>query len=86
MQDDINMQVTQPFEKDGKRYAFVRFTDEKGRSAEGRIPECKILSSDGFTGEEVEALERYMEENLAKIKKMAAGVRLLDAFIKDDNK
>ncbi len=82
MREDINMQVTQPFEKDGKRYAFVQFSDGENCSAEGRIPECKILSSKGFTEDEVEALEHYMEENLAKIKKMAAGVRLLDAFMK----
>ena len=79
--EDLTMQVTQPFSKDGEKYAFVQFSDGE-RLAEGKIPDCKILSSKGFTEEEVADLEKYMQGNLAQLKKMAAGVRPIDAFLK----
>lgn len=67
--------------KDGKRYAFVIFSDEK-RSAEGKIPDCKMISNQGFSEEEVEKLEEYMQKELPKLKQMAAGIHVLDAFMK----
>ena len=65
---------------EGEKYAFVSFSDGK-RVAEGKIPDCKIVSSDGFTPEEVKMLELYMIGNLKQLKKMAASVRLIDAFM-----
>lgn len=67
--------------KDGKRYAFVTFSDEK-RSAEGKIPDCKMISNQGFSEEEVKKLEEYMQKELPKLKQMAAGIHVLDAFMK----
>lgn len=81
MDNEMNMTVSPICVKDGQRYAFVSFTDGK-RSAEGKIPECKIMSSIGFTEMEVEQLEAYMKSELAKLKRMAAGIRLIDAFMK----
>lgn len=66
--------------KDGEKYAYVSFSDGK-RFAEGKIPDCKIISSKGFTQEEEEMLEIYMRSELRNLKKMAAGVRLIDAFM-----
>ena len=66
--------------KDGEKYAFVSFSDGQ-RMAEGRIPDCTIISNKGFIQEEVEMLEIYMRSELRLLKKMAAGVRLIDAFI-----
>lgn len=67
--------------KDGHRYAYVSFTDGK-RSAEGKIPECKIVSSTGFTENEVEQLETYMRNELAELKRIASGINVMDAFMK----
>lgn len=79
--NEMNMLVSPVCVKDGKQYAFVSFSDGK-RSAEGKIPECKIVSSFGFDQEEVEQLENYMKRELTKLKKMAAGIRMIDAFMK----
>ncbi|MBQ7924769.1 MAG: hypothetical protein IJ335_00560 [Lachnospiraceae bacterium] len=81
MEKSMNMTVSPVCSKDGKQYAFVSFTDGP-RTAEGRIPECKILSAKGFTPEEIEQLENYMKRELTRLKKMAAGIRILDAFMK----
>ncbi len=67
--------------KDGEKYAFVTFSDGE-RMAEGRIPDCKIISNKGFSADEVAQLESYMVRELPQLKKMAAGIKLLDAFMK----
>ena len=77
----MDMSVSPVCVKDGKQYAFVSFT-EGNRTAEGRIPECRIIASSGFSKEEVVGLEDYMKRELTQLKKMAAGIRLLDAFMK----
>lgn len=81
MNNEVNMTVSPICEKDGKKYAFVSFVDGE-RIAEGKIPDCKILSNKGFSQEEVEQLEIYMMSELQDLKRMAAGVRLWDAFVK----
>ena len=81
MNDTMNMSVSPVCEKNGEKYAFVTFTDGK-RTAEGKIPECKIMFSAGFTEEEVLQLQDYMKRELTNLKKMAAGIRKLDAIIK----
>ena len=78
--DSIEMSVSSVFVGDsGEKYAFVTFSDGV-RSAEGRIPECKIISNKGFAAIEVESLERYMNENLKQLKKMAANINILKAL------
>lgn len=81
MNNEVNMTVSPICEKDGKKYAFVSFVDGE-RIAEGKIPDCKIVSNKGFSEEEVEQLEIYMMSELQDLKRMAAGVRLWDAFLK----
>ena len=78
---EMTMAVSPVCQKDGKQYAFVTFTD-KDKMAEGRIPECIILSNKGFTPQEVEQLERYMKRELTRLKKMASGINVLEAFMK----
>ena len=78
--NEMNMSVSAVCMKDGEKYAFVSFNDGK-RFAEGKIPDCKIVSNKGFTQEEVGMLEIYMRSELRQLKKMAAGVRLIDAFM-----
>ncbi len=80
MNDEMNMRVSSVCEKDGKRFAFVTFSDSE-RMAEGRIPECVIISNNGFSLEEVKMLEMYMKNDLSHLKRLAAGVRWIDAFM-----
>lgn len=81
MAQELNMSVSPICVKDGEKYAFVTFSDGE-RVAEGRIPDCKIISNKGFSGDEAAQLEAYMERELPALKKMAAGIKLLDAFMK----
>lgn len=81
MQEELNMSVSPICVKDGNRYAFVNFTDGT-RAAEGKIPDCKIISNKGFSEEEVKKLEEYMQKELPHLKQMAAGINVLGAFMK----
>lgn len=81
MSQEVNMSVSPICVKDGQKCAFVSFVDGD-RSADGRIPDCKIMTSIGFTEEEVGQLEDYMRRELSQLKRMAAGIRLIDAFLK----
>ena len=81
MNDELNMSVSPICIKDGNRYAFVTFTDGK-RQAEGKIPDCKIISNKGFSETEKKKLEEYMKKELPKLKQMAAGINVLGAFMK----
>lgn len=81
MTNELKMSVSPVCVKNNEKYAFVSFTDGK-RVAEGRIPDCKMLTSNGFTQEEVAQLEDYMRRELTQLKKMAAGIRLIDAIMK----
>ena len=82
MSQEVKMSVSPVCTKEDKQYAFVSFSDEK-RTAEGRIPECTIISNQGFTEEEVMQLEDYMRRELRTLKRMAAGIRLIDALDKE---
>ena len=81
MNQELNMTVSPVCVKDGEKCAYVSFTDDT-RFAEGRIPDCKIISNKGFSLEEVEQLESYMSMELAKLKRIAAGIRLIDVLKK----
>lgn len=82
MNDELKMSVSPICTKDGKKYAFVSFTDGS-RTAEGKIPDCKIIKSEGFSEDEVRQLEGYMNQELAQIKKMAAGINIIHSFMGD---
>ncbi len=82
MNDSVKMSVSPVMMKDGERYAFVSFEDGM-RVAEGKIPECRLISNKGFSEEEAAQLEEYMKRELASLKRMAAGIRVIDAFLKD---
>ena len=82
MSNEMTMSVSPVCVKDEKRFAYVSFTDGE-RSAEGKIPDCKIVSSTGFEDDEIRMLEEYMEQELPRLKRMAASIRLMDAFMKE---
>lgn len=78
----VNMSVSAICQTDkGEKYAFVSFTDGV-RTAEGKIPDCKITKNDGFAMLEISQLEKYLQENLQDLKKMASGVNIFEAFMK----
>ncbi len=81
MKNEFKMSVSPICVKNGKKYAFVSFVDGE-RSAEGKIPDCKIVSATGFDRGEIRMLEEYMKRELSMLKKMAAGIRLIDGIIK----
>ena len=79
---ELNMAVSAICKNEsGEKYAFVTFSDGV-REAEGSIPKCNIIRNQGFAEIEVQQLEKYMQENLAQLKKMAAGVDIFSAFKK----
>ncbi len=80
--DALEMSVSPIFLVNGKKKACVSFTDKK-RTAEGMIPECVITKNNGYSEEEIKALEDYMKKELKKLKQMAANVNVLKAFMKE---
>jgi len=78
----MNMQVSGVCSRGEEKIAYVLF-EEETRSAEGVIPECKIVRNKGFSDEEVSRLEEYMRENLGMLKRHAAGVNPITALMKD---
>ena len=81
MEQELNMSVSPVCMKDGEKCAYISFSDVI-RSAEGRIPDCKIITNKGFSPEEVAQLENYMSMELASLKRIAAGIRLIDVIKK----
>jgi len=80
-ENEFTMSVSPICVKDGKKIAYVSFTDGK-RTAEGKIPECVIMSAVGLNLAEVKMLEEYMKQELPRLKSMAAGIRMFDMFLK----
>ncbi len=68
--------------RDGEKVAYILF-DEGERSAEGIIPECKIIKNKGFDDDEVKQLEIYMKGNLIDLKKQAASINPIKAMIEE---
>ncbi|MCR5784522.1 MAG: hypothetical protein K6G40_02630 [Eubacterium sp.] len=81
---ELNMQVSPICEKDGRKIAYVTFSDST-RNAEGMIPMCTITENKGFTDEEVAQLESYMQANLSTLKTMAKNVNIASAFLGKKN-
>ena len=70
------------FQKDGKPTAFVLFSEGR-KSAEGKIPDCTIISNDGFSEKEVKALELYLKMQQESILKTAKEVNIMKAFMQN---
>ena len=80
--EELTMSVSGICKKDGRKLAYVTFSDAK-RKAEGIIPDCRITEQSGFTEEETGQLELYMKMNLAQLKKQAAAISPLRAMMKE---
>lgn len=58
--EEMKMTYSRLYAAGGKKCVSVRF--ERGEDvAEGGLPECKIKKNRGFSTEEVEGLEHYLE-------------------------
>lgn len=63
---DVNFMYSSVVAKDGKPYISVMF--ERGCDcAEGSVPDCRISKNKGFSKEEVEHLEGYLQEHKKEI-------------------
>ena len=82
MNGKMNMSISQIFQKDGKPTAFVLFSEGR-KSAEGKIPDCTIISNDGFSEKEVKALELYLKMQQESILKTAKEVNFMKAFVQN---
>lgn len=78
----LQMMVSPICMKDGEKTAYVTFSDGS-RHAEGEIPKCVVIKSEGFDNDEIYQLENYMEENLDMLKSMAASINPIKAMMKD---
>lgn len=78
--DSVDIKVSGVFERDGKKMAYVSFSDGL-RYAEGIIPDCVITSNKGFGEDETTQLEAYMKEELETLKKTASGINVVKALI-----
>ena len=79
---ELNMLISGVIDKEGEKKACIYFSEGE-RFAEGYVPDCKITSQKGFSEEEIAKLEEYLFENLASIKRTAAGINPIKAMMKD---
>ena len=79
----MNMMISGVSDHKGEKRAFVRF-EEGSRFAEGTIPDCKIIKSEGFSEEELSKLSEYMRQNLEMLKRKAAENNPIRAMMRED--
>ena len=77
---DVKMSVSPIVRKDGEKYIYVEFSDGS-KKAEGRLPDKKLISNQGFSEEEAAALEFYLKSEEKTIVEMAKQVNVMDAFL-----
>ena len=83
MSDELKMSVSGAVKnKSGKLIVYVTFEDD-GRSAEGELPDGRIIENKGFTIQEIEALQQYMKDQKDTIMQMAQNVNPMKAFLSD---
>lgn len=80
MEKSMQMSVSPIIKKKGKMMVYVQFLDGK-KKAEGRIPDCKMISSEGFSEKEIAALELYLKSEQGNIMEMAKEVNVMNAFL-----
>jgi len=78
---EMEMSVSPIVRKGNQKYIYVMFR-EGARTAEGRLPDGKIISNQGFSEDETAALELYLKSDKDRIVAMAKKVNAMDAFLK----
>ena len=82
MNDSIAMSVSSIVPVKGKKAAFVHFSD-KEKAAEFVVPECRQVSNEGFTEEEMAQLLAYVTKEKDSIMAMAKKVDPLSKFMRE---
>ena len=82
MSDNVVMSVSAIVPVNGKKAAFVHFSD-KDKEAEFVLPECRQVSSAGFTEEELKQLLAYVTREKDTLMDMAKRVDPLGRFMKE---
>ena len=78
--DEVKLDISGVVERDGRKIAHVCFS--RGADiAEGYIPDCVLTKVQGFTDEEASQLIDYLRANLTELKKTAATINPLNAFM-----
>jgi hypothetical protein len=84
MNEQIKMNVSPVFRKDGEKSIYVLFEDGT-KKAEILLPEpgreIKALMNNGFTEEEIKGLLSYVENDRDTITEIAGKVTPLKAFL-----
>lgn len=80
MDEAMQMSVSPIVDKKGKKYVYVQFSDGR-RNAEARIPDCKVITNNGFEEKEIAALELYLKSEQISIIKTAKQVNAMKAFM-----
>lgn len=70
---DITLTHSGILSKGGKPCVSVRF-ERNQDFAEGMLPECKIVRSEGFTKEEKDQFESYLAENAKELLRKAKDI------------
>ena len=82
MTDSVNMSISSLVPVNGKKAAFVHFSD-KEKTAEFIMPECRKVSNSGFTEDEQQMLLEYVILEKDSIMDMAKRVDPLGKFMKE---
>ena len=82
MNDNVVMSVSAIVPVNGKKSAFVHFSD-KDKEAEFVVPECRQVSSTGFTEEELKQLLAYVIREKESLMDVAKKVDPLGKFMKE---
>ncbi len=78
---EMTMNVSPICEKNGKKFAFVRFSSGQ-KNCEWKIPDAVLSENSGFSDEEISGLGLYVKSNMKQLKKMAAQINIFEAFKK----
>lgn len=81
-EEEIKMTYSGLLLKDGEKMVRVCFQRGQKDYAEGIIPRGTIEKSSGFTKEELEQLQVYIQDNASDIMKKAKEVNFLSAWMK----
>ncbi len=71
-------------QREDKKVAYVLFEDGDF-SAEGIIPDCKIIANKGFSDEKISDLEEFMRNHIMELKNKAVEINPFRALMKDEN-
>ncbi len=78
--EKMNISVSGVCERNGKKAAYV-MVEDNGRTMEAVIPDCEIISNQGFSEAEKDQFRDYLKQELPTLQKAASGINVMDAFM-----